>query len=64
MASFPPVEAVVRTLRVLEALNTYPVVGIAQLHRQTGIPKPSLVRLLQTLAGEGSCATSHAAATC
>lgn len=53
MASFPPVEAVVRTLRVLEALNTYPVVGIAQLHRQTGIPKPSLVRLLQTLAGEG-----------
>lgn len=53
MASFPPVEAVVRTLRVLEVLNCYPVVGIAQLHRQTGIPKPSLVRLLQTLAAEG-----------
>lgn len=53
MASFPPVEAVVRTLRVLEALNAYPVVGIAQLHQQTGIPKPSLVRLLQTLVAEG-----------
>ena len=53
MASFPPVEAVVRTLHLLETLNAYPVTGIAQLHRQTGIPKPSLVRLLQTLEGEG-----------
>lgn len=53
LASFPPVEAVVRTLRVLESLNRYPVASIAQLHQQTGIPKPSLVRLLQTLEGLG-----------
>jgi IclR family mhp operon transcriptional activator len=53
MPSFPPVEATLRTLRVLECLNRYPVTGIALLHRQTGIPKPSLVRLLQTLEGAG-----------
>jgi IclR family mhp operon transcriptional activator len=53
LASFPPVEAVVRTLRLLESLNRYPVASIAQLHQQTGIPKPSLVRLLQTLEGLG-----------
>lgn len=53
MASFPPVESVVRALEVLECLNRYPVTGIALLHRQTGIPKPSLVRLLQTLESTG-----------
>ena len=53
MPSFPPVEAVVRTLRLLESLNRHPVASIAQLHGQTGIPKPSLVRLLQTLEGQG-----------
>lgn len=53
MASFPPVEAVVRAVQVLECLNRLPVSSIAQLHLQTGIPKPSLVRLLQTLEGVG-----------
>ena len=53
MPSFPPVEAAVRTLRVLECLNRYPVTALAELHRQTNIPKPSLVRLLQTLEGAG-----------
>jgi len=53
LASFPPVEAVVRTLTLLESLNRYPVASLAQLHHQTGIPKPSLVRLLQTLEGMG-----------
>jgi len=49
MASFPPVEAVVRAVHLLECLNRQPVASIALLHHQTGIPKPSLVRLLQTL---------------
>ena len=53
MASFPPVEAVVRAVQLLECLNQHPVTSIAQLHRQTAIPKPSLVRLLQTLEGLG-----------
>jgi IclR family mhp operon transcriptional activator len=53
MASYPPVEAVVRAVQLLECLNQHPVTSIAQLHRQIGIPKPSLVRLLQTLEGLG-----------
>jgi IclR family mhp operon transcriptional activator len=53
MASFPPVEAAVRTLRLLELLNREPVTTVALLHAATGIPKPSIVRLLQTLESEG-----------
>ncbi|MGD9942100.1 MAG: DNA-binding transcriptional regulator [Burkholderiaceae bacterium] len=53
MGSFPPVESVVRAVRLLQALNGQPVSTLDLLHRQTGIPKPSLVRLLQTLAGLG-----------
>lgn len=53
MASFPPVEAVVRAMQLLECLNRHPVTSIAQLHLETRLPKPSLVRLLQTLEGLG-----------
>jgi DNA-binding IclR family transcriptional regulator len=49
MASFPPVQSVVRALDVLDALNRRPISTIDDLHGQTGIPKPSIVRLLQTL---------------
>ncbi len=50
MSTFPPVEAVVRALQVLEALNRQPVATLTFLHAETGIPKPSIIRLLQTLA--------------
>jgi IclR family mhp operon transcriptional activator len=49
----PPIQAVVRAIEVLQALNRQPVSTIDVLHRQTGVPKPSLVRLLQTLAAKG-----------
>ena len=48
MSTFPPVEAVVRALQVLEALNRQPVATLTFLHAETGIPKPSIIRLLQT----------------
>lgn len=53
MASFPPVQSVVRAIELLRALNRQPVSTIDSLHKQTGIPKPSLVRMLQTLASQG-----------
>jgi len=53
MASFPPVQSVVRAISLLRALNRQPVSTIDSLHKQTGIPKPSLVRLLQTLSSQG-----------
>ena len=53
MASFPPVQSVVRAIELLQALNRQPVSTVDMLHRQTGFPKPSIVRLLQTLEAKG-----------
>ena len=53
MPSFPPVNSVLRALDLLEALNQRPISNIDELFGQTGIPKPSIVRLLQTLEGRG-----------
>lgn len=53
MPSAPPINVVVRALALLQALNRQPVSTLDVLHRQTGIPKPSIVRLLQTLQATG-----------
>ena len=53
MASFPPVQSVMRSIELLRAMNRAPVSTIDALHRRTGIPKPSIVRLLQTLVHAG-----------
>jgi IclR family mhp operon transcriptional activator len=53
MASFPPVRAVERAIALLQCLNRQPISTLDLLHRQTGLPKPSLVRLLQTLVSLG-----------
>ncbi len=53
MASFAPIRAVERAIEVLLALNRYPVSSLDLLHKQTGIPKPTLVRLLETLQSKG-----------
>jgi IclR family mhp operon transcriptional activator len=53
MASFPPVRAVERAIELLQCLNRQPVSTLDLLHKQTGLPKPSLVRLLQTLVSRG-----------
>ncbi|MES2412240.1 MAG: DNA-binding transcriptional regulator [Pseudomonadota bacterium] len=53
MASFPPVRSIERAIELLQCLNRQPISTLDLLHRQTGLPKPSLVRLLQTLMGIG-----------
>lgn len=53
MAETRPISVVVRTLQVLRALNSQPVSTLDALHRQTSIPKSSIVRLLHTLESEG-----------
>lgn len=53
MSSSAPVRSVVRAVKVLQALNKQPVSTIEGLHVQTQIPKPTIVRLLQTLEGLG-----------
>ncbi|MGI3166897.1 DNA-binding transcriptional regulator [Pseudooceanicola sp. 200-1SW] len=47
------IRAIERVLDVLEELNRHPVSTIAELHRATGLPKPTLVRILQTLEEKG-----------
>jgi IclR family mhp operon transcriptional activator len=53
MPSFPPVQSVQRALTLLAELNRQRVTSIAELHQRTGLPKPTIVRLLETLIGEG-----------
>ncbi len=53
MASFPPVQSVVRALSILKDLNTRRVTTVHQLHQVTRLPKPTIVRLLETLVREG-----------
>lgn len=49
----PPVNVVVRALKILRALNLQPVTTLDALYKHTAIPKSSLVRLLQTLEADG-----------
>lgn len=47
------VRAASRILAILQAMNREPHSTIASLHRVTGLPKPTLVRLLKTLVADG-----------
>jgi IclR family mhp operon transcriptional activator len=47
------VQSLGRGLRILEALNQNRVTSLAALNQITGLPKPSLVRLLETLIEAG-----------
>jgi IclR family transcriptional regulator, mhp operon transcriptional activator len=47
------VQSVTRALDLLQALNRQKVASIKQLHDSTGLPKPTIVRLLKTLTARG-----------
>lgn len=47
------VQSVTRALDLLQALNRQRVASIKQLYETTGLPKPTIVRLLKTLTAEG-----------
>src|ERR1700749_2415533 len=48
-----PVESVRRALQILHELNRERVSSVLRLHRATGLPKPTIVRLLNTLIALG-----------
>lgn len=50
------VQPVLRSLQILEALNAAGTASLAQLHQETELPKPTLVRLLDTLIAAGHVA--------
>lgn len=47
------VQPVLRSLKLLEALNAAGTATLARLHTETGLPKPTLVRLLDTMIAAG-----------
>ena len=48
-----PIRAAERTLTILQAMNRRPVSSVDYLHKETGLPKPTLVRFLATLCNAG-----------
>ena len=57
MPSFPPVQSVQRALALLTELNRQRAASVGELHQCTGLPKPTIVRLLETLIVEGFAAS-------
>lgn len=51
------IQSVTRALRLLEALNRRSASSVGQLHQETGLPKPTIVRMLKTMAAEGYVAS-------
>ena len=51
--AFTPVQAVIKALNILTELNRGGMESVGGLHAKTGIPKPTIVRLLQTLVAAG-----------
>lgn len=57
--SYPPVQAVCRALDVLRVVNRLRIASIQKIHEATGFPKPSIVRMLETLLAEGYVARDN-----
>lgn len=47
------IRSVERAIELLQAMNRRPLSTLHDLHRETGLPKPSIVRLLRTLEAKG-----------
>jgi IclR family mhp operon transcriptional activator len=58
-ASYDPIKAVQRALNVLRALNDLRFASVGDIHRATGISKPTVVRMLETLINEGYVARDN-----
>jgi len=53
MRSYPPVEAVQRALEILRIVNQLRVASVKDIFSATGFPKPTIVRMLETLIADG-----------
>lgn len=57
--SYPPVEAVCRAFDVLRAVNRLRIASVNCIHEETGMPKSTIVRMLETLMAEGYVARDN-----
>ncbi|WP_158284627.1 IclR family transcriptional regulator C-terminal domain-containing protein [Azospirillum sp. TSO35-2] len=51
--SYPPVNSVCRALHVLKVVNQQSIATVNSIYTETGIPRPTVVRMLETLMHEG-----------
>lgn len=51
--SYPPVNSVCRALRVLKVVNEQSIATVNSIYAETRIPRPTVVRMLETLMHEG-----------
>lgn len=51
--SYPPVKAVTRAFDVLRAVNQIRIASVNDVFEETGIPKSTIVRMLETLMAQG-----------
>ncbi|WP_084536776.1 IclR family transcriptional regulator domain-containing protein [Azospirillum halopraeferens] len=51
--SYPPVNSVCRALHVLKVVNEQSIATVNSIHAETRIPRPTVVRMLETLMHEG-----------
>ena len=58
-SSYPPVEAACRVLDVLRSVNERRIATVNGIHEKTGIPKSTVVRMLETLMAEGYVARDN-----
>jgi len=57
------IRSVERAIELLQSLNRRPISTLHDLHLETGLPKPSIVRLLRTLEAKGMVAQSSSYGT-
>lgn len=57
--SYPPVKSVCRALDVLRTVSKLQIASVTAIHEQTGFPKPTVVRMLETLRSEGYVARDN-----
>jgi IclR family mhp operon transcriptional activator len=57
--SYPPVESVCRALDVLRTVNRLGIASVHAIYAETGFPKPTIVRMLETLSAEGYIARDN-----
>ncbi len=57
--SYPPVESVRRALKVLRVVNRLRIASVDGIYNETGFPKSTIVRMLETLMEEGYVARDN-----
>jgi IclR family mhp operon transcriptional activator len=63
MPAFDPVTALVRGLEVLRLVNQLERASVTEIHRRSGIPKPTVLRMIESLMSAGYVAREEGRAT-